>query len=135
MIESLPVVFQRPGEFPIARDNQIGTLQRLGLQFVITFDLSFNAVPGSGYHTFLQFTIGGNCCDYGDRIPGLWYYNSKQFMLTSAISGNGDKYKHIAYTVNANTWYRMEISQSLKDNGEVSKCLRIIKYIFILDCV
>ena len=126
MIESLPVVFQRPGEFPIARDNQIGTLQRLGLQFVITFELSFKTLPGSGYQSILLFTNGDSDGLYGARIPALWYYNSKEFHPSSAISGHGHKGKYIPYAVKVNTWYHMEISQLLKDNGEVSKCLRII---------
>ena len=136
MIGSLPLVFQKGGEFKITKNTQIGVLQRLGLQFVITFELSFNTVPDSWTydHNILHFTIGDNYGAYGDRIPVLWYYN-KQFAVSSAISGNGDNRKYFPYAVKTKTWYHMEISQLLKYNGEVSKCLRIIKYIFILDCV
>ena len=124
MIESLPVVFHKYETFPITKNNQIGTLKHLGLQFVITFELLFNRVPGNWY-SVLHFTIGDNGGDYGERIPALWCY-SNQWYLVSAISGRADNYKIISHNWQVNTWYRVEISQLLKDNGEVSKCLRII---------
>ena len=134
MIGSLPLVFHKYEKFAISKDNYIGILQRLGLQFVITFELSFNTVPGS-WHSILHFTTGdsgGNA--YGYRIPALYYY-IKNLYLWSAIGGSVNNYKNIPFIVKVNTWYHMEISQLLKDNGEVSKCSRIIKYIFILGCV
>jgi len=118
MIGSLPLVFHKYEKFEISKENQIGILQRLGLQFVITFDLSFNTVPANGGNNILHFTTGDNYGAYGDRIPFL-YYAKKQFLLSSAISGNGNNYKWIPYSPKANTWYHMEISQLLKDNGEV----------------
>merc|ERR1712106_758337 len=118
MIGSLPLVFQKGGEFRISKNNQIGTLQRLGLQFVITFELSFNTVPASNSNNILHFTTGDNCCDSGERIPALWYH-STGFSLCSAISGSGNKDKFIPYSPKVNTWYHMEISQLLKDNGEI----------------
>ena len=134
MIGSLPLVFHKYEKFTISKDNQIGVLQRLGLQFVITFEISFNTVPGSNLYNIIHFTNGERDGVYGARIPGLWYV-SKQFHLSSAISGNHHAGEYIPYDVKVNTWYHMEISQLLKDNDEVSKCLRNIKYIFILDCV
>jgi len=122
MIGSLPLVFHKYEKFAISKDNHIGTLQRLGLQFVIAFELSFNTVPASGWYNILHFTTGGNGGSYGEKIPTLWYNSgNKKFYLYSAISGKGDNYKIGGqfYSVKVNTWYRMEISQLLKDNGEV----------------
>ena len=132
----MPLVFQKVGQFPITKNNQIGDLQNIGLQFLITFDFLFNTVPSSDYLNILHFTTGAHCCAYGTRTPGLWYIGGRnQFHLSSAISGNGNNAKYLPYSVKVNTWYRMEISQLLKDNGEVSKCLRIIYNKFIIDCV
>ena len=88
MFGSLPLVFQKAGVFPITKNNQIGILQHLGLQFVISFQISFNTVPNGGDDSILHFTTGTDGGAYGQRIPGLWYYADKLY-LSSAISGFG----------------------------------------------
>ena len=88
LVGSLPLVFQQMAEFPITKNNQIGILQHLGLQFVISFQISFNTVPNGGDDSILHFTTGTDGGAYGQRIPGLWYYADKLY-LSSAISGFG----------------------------------------------
>ena len=124
MTVSLPVVFQKEGQFPIATNNQIGVLQHIGLQFVISFELLFDSiVPPSFGFTILHFTNKNDCCAHGERIPGLWYFvNPDRFYVSSSISGDGDNALNMDFKVKTNQWYHMEISQLLKDDGEVSNC-------------
>ena len=123
----MPLVFQKVGQFPITKNNQIGELQNIGLQFVITFEFLFNTVPSHDYLNILHFTTGAHCCASGTRTPGLWYIGGRnQFHLSSAISGNGHNYKDIPFSVTAKTWYHMEISQLLKNNNDVSNWLKFI---------
>ena len=125
MTTSLPVVFQKEGQFPIAKNNQLGVLQHIGPQFVISFELLFNSIeppPPWGF-SILHFTDKNHCCANGERIPALWYFvNPDRFYVSSSISGDGDNALNIDFKVKTNTWYHMEISQLLKDNGEVSNC-------------
>ena len=66
----------------------------------------------------LQFTTGGNCCDLGQRIPGIYTNKNYGFHFTFGMNGNGNR--HIDYNgLAADTWYTIVVSQK-NENEKVS---------------
>ena len=58
------------------------------------YTLSFDIKPtglATGWRSILHATTGGNCCGYGQRIPGIWFHtNTNQLLVCSAVNGNGN---------------------------------------------
>ena len=84
-------------------------------------------LSSGGWPSILHFTTGDSPgVDYGDRIPELWYHGgTNQFGVSSAISGDGAKYKYSPFTPPLNIWITVEISQLLTDTGEVGGGLKM----------
>ena len=46
----------------------------LPTDYTVAFDITPNGRAG-GWRNIIHVTAtGGNCCSYGDRIPGVWFY-------------------------------------------------------------
>ena len=65
--------------------------------------------------SILHFTTGGNCCNYGERTPGVWLLGNG-FTIASAINGKGNTTKQINPPEKPGTWVHFEISQRKRDN-------------------
>ena len=76
-----------------------------GPSFKVSFSLKINKLPRiidrKIYTNIIHFTNGGNCCNYGERIPavyikrvrtGRWWWRRNYVQLTfiSAINGRGN---------------------------------------------
>ena len=81
------------------------------------FDISFDFMATrwiGGWASVLHFTRGGNCCGYGQRIPGVWVLGHRvHFMF--ALSGNGNV--DIATSpLSLKKWYHFRVTQTLSGN-------------------
>jgi len=62
--------------FPEATELTAGdpiAVLNLPLDFSVQFSINPTASVG-GWGNIIHFTTGGNCCGYGQRIPGVWFY-------------------------------------------------------------
>ena len=89
----------------------MATLSRLPKGFEIYFEFFANSLP-SGYRSMLHFTTGGNCCNVGQKIPGIWT-NDWGLQVVMALNGIGNKFKNLS--IQAKKWYGMTISQRIND--------------------
>ena len=110
-----PVAFEKGQEWNISKNNFVGSLTRIGRQYVITFQLLLTA-PSDYHDSIIHFTIGGDYQKYGDRTPGLWTANSKtgsgrELHLASAINGQSNYKFYPQQSLSLNIWHDIEISQ------------------------
>ena len=62
----------------------------LPLDYAVQFDINPSAAAG-GWANIIHFTIGGNCCGYGQRIPGVWFYGgSTRLHIRDGHAGDGN---------------------------------------------
>eukprot|EP00092_Neocalanus_flemingeri_P080486 GFUD01100405.1.p1 GENE.GFUD01100405.1~~GFUD01100405.1.p1 ORF type:complete len:191 (-),score=20.53 GFUD01100405.1:645-1217(-) len=101
-------------EIVISQGNLITRLKYIGKEYKVAFDLEINSY-GSGWNQVVQFTTGGDCCEYGQRSPSVFTYEADIFHITSAVNGNGNYAKNFPHDPQDNK-YHIEISQTLNDN-------------------
>ena len=101
----------------MTKNKQIIELPYLGKEYSVSFELFMNKMPTANYQSVIQLTTGKDCCGMGDRSPGVWVMNSKELLVTAAISGNGNTHKMFP-GMEENKWYKIEINQR-KGNGKV----------------
>ena len=107
-------VFNREPEFVIQRNNLVTTLDFLGKQYILSFQLLLTKLD-SGSNNILHFTNDGDCCANGERTPAVWVYNDK-IQIASAIRNYNYYYKNINLPLQTGKWIKFEISQTLKNN-------------------
>lgn len=57
------------------RTQGIHTIQNIPLDYRISFEINPHQSVESGWSNILHVTATGqNCCAYGDRLPGIWFY-------------------------------------------------------------
>ena len=63
----------------------------------LDYDLGFVLTPGEttveGWANIIHVTASGNnCCDYGDRIPGIWFYpGTRRLHIRDGSTDNGNE--------------------------------------------
>ena len=113
------MVFERPAQFTITKNNELGVLPTLEKSFSISFQLFINTFNrGFAWRNILHFTIGQDNTVYGDRTPGLWIHKGK-FYVSSAINGNIDNAELIDFPFQTRKWYNIDIQQQENAAGEV----------------
>ena len=85
------VVFQKKGTFKCKKSTLIGNVN-LPTDYSVDVDITPSGVAG-GWRSILHFTTGGNCCGYGSRIPGVWFYsNTRRLLVVDGHTKNGNDY-------------------------------------------
>jgi len=56
----------------------------------------------------MHFTQGGGCCDYGQRVPGIWFSRNKLFVCTGDNS-NGNICAALDWELELNKEYTIEV--------------------------
>ena len=71
-----------------------------------------------GWTNIIHLTAtGGNCCNYGDRTPAVWFHSSSttatgnKLHICSSINGNGNTCFNPGLVVRRGQWATMEIKQ------------------------
>ena len=101
-------------ELILKKGYLLTTVPFLWKEFKLSFDVFISKFT-SGWQNIVHFTTGGNDPDYGERIPGVWIADDKQFHIRFALNGNGDGgYRGTVAT--SGEWIHLEISQTLIDN-------------------
>ena len=100
-----------------SKNNLVGTIPRWGPAFKISFQVFI--VEGAQSDTFrniLRFTATDNdCCNVGDRLPGLWLRNNGALYLGTQIGTDGDKVFQ-SPVLEKNKWFNIEYEQSFVNN-------------------
>ena len=113
---------RREQEFIISRKNLLGELPTLYNDYNITFDLMIHNLVGEPWQSIINFTIGGQADQYGDRILAVAFnYQQKQIYVVSAINGNTNMEKYITLRLQLRFWMKFEISQTLDAVNRVRK--------------
>ena len=69
-----------------------------------------------GWTNIIHLTTKGNCCGYGERIPGVWFHGSSatatknKLLICSAVNGQGN-FCVTSSPVPRGQWTTVEISQ------------------------
>ena len=79
-----------------SRNNLLGTLPKLSRSYSVKFDFKPSQFQ-PGWTNIIHLTsTGEGCCNYGDRVPGVWFRGTSpsaktnELSVTSAVNGNGD---------------------------------------------
>merc|ERR1719153_1550486 len=119
------------GELVIKRNNLLYTLPALGKQFNLYFEVYINKF-GPNVQNILHFTsTGNNCCNVGDRIPGVWAVEHGYLHISYALNGNGNQFGEVA--VRSREWISVQISQTLINNRFVYEIRINSKSVYKLD--
>jgi hypothetical protein len=80
-----------PGNVSLLRGNNIGNVTHNG-NYKLTFKINVKAIVASDWGSILHFTkTGKDCCDFGDRGPGIWFFpgETRMYVILGDTS-NGD---------------------------------------------
>jgi len=62
----------------------------LPLDYAVQFDINPTAAAG-GWANIIHFTVDGNCCGYGQRIPAVWFYGgTTRLHIRDGHAGDGN---------------------------------------------
>jgi hypothetical protein len=80
------------GSQPLAQNTELASVD-LPLDYDIGFTITPAAEEVAGWSNLIHITAtGGNCCEHGDRVPGVWFYGNTRRMHIrdgSGKDGNG----------------------------------------------
>ena len=99
------------------------TLPSVGPEYSVSFDLLVDKHtyhPGVSNRNVLHLTTENDCCNLGDRVPGVWLNNDDNTLhITSAVNNVGDYiYDHRVEPLKEGQWYKIQIQQ-VKRNAKV----------------
>ena len=126
---NIPFFFYIVDAGGIQRNKEIGTIDKWGPTFSVSFDLIIHSyVRGKGkqgWTSVLAFKGNGgksHCCKHGDRIPDVALNKNGELRFTNSVSGN-KKYQFI-FNVDLNKWYNITIEQT-KNDQKVTKIISV----------
>ena len=102
------------GELILRKNNLLTTIPSIGKEFRITVDVLISNFVGS-WQSIVHFTAAGDCCNVGDRVPGVWIASNKQFYIKFALNGYGDG-GYLGTIATSGEWINLDISQTLIAN-------------------
>ena len=91
-------------------------------EYKVTFSL-LPTVFERGWHSILQFTTGGSCCERGWRIPAVWFHRSlgdltaRSLHFASDVNGTGNHIFNTEKEYPINEWIDICIQQSKRAHG------------------
>jgi len=107
-------VLNRASEAALGKGSLCGTIN-IEQTYSVELEVKANSFVNA-WQSIIHFTgTGGNCCGYGDRTPGLWFWasgsSSSKLHICSAVSNNGN---HCYNSANFNTgsWISIKITQA-----------------------
>ena len=104
------------------KNTLLRTIPKLSRTYTIKFD--FNPrVFQSGWTNIIHLTTGGNCCNYGYRIPGVWFHGASsrstknRLHVCSAVNGKGNFCWNSGVTIPRGKWTTVFITQQPEGNS------------------
>ena len=122
------IVFERAVETVLSQNNLIGTIPTLYKDYEITLEVN-PTTPSNGKNIIQLSSTGDDCCNLGDRIPGIWFHydnehlpydNSKLVIsIYNSISGDGNRvvYEGVPKDRTLNQWTKIKIKQSIQSDS------------------
>jgi len=104
-------------ERPLTKNTLLTTIPVLSPSYIVKFQINPSKFQ-PGWSNVIHFTAtGGNCCNYGDRIPAVWFHSispqatANRLHITSAVNNNGNYVVNTQNIVKRGVWTCVEISQ------------------------
>ena len=110
-------VFFLPNEFKHTVDNLLTTLPVLSKQYTVSCEFWIDSDPSDVYLIHLT-SLDGNTRENGGSIPLVWLYSISFWQTFSWVNGRIYSTSHGALSLKK--WYKVEVSQTLRD-GRVRK--------------
>ena len=109
----------------ITQNLELHKFPEWGPIYEISFDLLIEVTEkteSEEYRSILTFTKNlGQCCNIGDRVPGLYLRTDKEeFHIATQIGNNGNRGFFSAEKYILNKWYQIKIKQYQIDQKTVS---------------
>jgi len=75
---------------PIWKNNKLTTVPAWGKEWRVSFEIQ-PVSKHPKWSNILHFTVGGDCCKSGQRIPGVWFRpGTLKLMVATSLNGNGN---------------------------------------------
>ena len=106
--------YTKPAERANKRDNLLKTLPKIYPTYKVKFEFKPTSFQ-TGWSNILHLTTNGDCCEYGQRIPGVWLHDRETWATTnrlhvcSAVNGEGNFCVNSGYVVRRGQWCTVEI--------------------------
>ena len=101
------------------KNQKLASISNWGPAWKVSFEILISQyTEDDNFKNIFHFTATGkDCCDIGDRLPGLWLSKENVLYLGTHIGTNGD---HVVKTgvVSKNVWHAVKLEQKL-DNQKV----------------
>ncbi|XP_065656240.1 uncharacterized protein LOC136081866 [Hydra vulgaris] len=98
---------------PLVKGSLIAEIPNLDKEHLISFDFYPNKLE-SGWRNVIHFTIGSGGNNYGDRVPGIWFYEAR--LRVDLPINNNSFYTFFTKPIELNLWSNIEICQTSKDS-------------------
>lgn len=90
--QRMPVTVDADGTVHFQADGKLQKREHDAVTLPLDYQVKFTITPGptvvSDWSSIVHFSAtGNNCCDYGDRVPGVWFYPGKRQL--HIIDGHG----------------------------------------------
>ena len=99
------------------KNNLLAIIPKLSTSYSVKFEFKPTRFQ-SGWTNIIHLTAtGDNCCKYGARLPGVWFFSSStsatknRLHICSAVSGNGNYCFNSGIIVPRGQWTRIEVNQ------------------------
>ena len=93
------------------RNNKLKTIPQWGPTYSVSFDIKVNSInPNTTLANVLHFSdFGRDCCEIGDRIPGIWITNESQVLISSSLNDKGNDI--VQAEINLKSKFTIDIEQ------------------------
>ena len=102
-----------PQNISLRKGNKIGSVVHNG-NFELSFKINVKGIVSTNWGSILHFTKSGkDCCGFGDRSPGIWFYPNtlKLYVILGDSTAGGD-------------WGLREVEMIVPNNKESSFMLK-----------
>ena len=103
-------------DFPLQRTLQrnklLTTLPKLTRSFTVKFQINPTGTFGAWTNVIHLTSTGGNCCNYGDRIPAVFIHaRTTRLHICSSVSNKGNHCTDTGNGIPRGQWTDVEITQ------------------------
>ena len=114
------------GEIEVEKNNKLSQVfNQWGKEYSIKFDIRIHKDFSSPewLNVFRMTSTDNNCCNIGDRIPGLFVLSNKKLQITNSIGSQGND--HFEFPYELHKTYHIVISQTQSRTGKFEYCTNI----------
>ncbi|XP_047144500.1 uncharacterized protein LOC105845954 isoform X2 [Hydra vulgaris] len=108
------IVVRYINERVLIKNNLVATFPLLKTTYSVSFLFKPSFLPTVDTN-IVHLTNKNSFSNYGERIPGVWFFTSGIIFVSSAVNGDGD-YKFMTNPIPLNVWSSIQVSQT-ETNG------------------